>query len=775
MLQAPYARYELKVEKGFRLSELRVDPVNGHIEGPGGQEAVDPKVMEVLVALARQRGDLVSRAHLIEEVWRDRVVSDDTLTQCIFQLRRHFEAAGGDAKYRARIATLPKRGYRLTDEIEPLDLQAPANRTPGRNRWRAAGLLTALAALIGAWMLITSSGRKALGEATDTGAAVATVAVLPFADMSPQQDLAYFSGGISEEILHQLGGYKGLHVIARSSSFSFKDSDYSVGRISELLGAQYLLQGSVRKDGDQLKINARLVDSSGLQRWSGSFDRQLESIFLIQEEIAEAVALNILPYVSPQATRLTPPDIEAYQHYLIGREILHSQVPEWDNLAIEELRKAIEIAPEYAAAYAELAIALTYARDREWNLRTQETTERKRSEAEMAIDTALALDPNLARAYAARGFLHAVRERHESAKSNLRQALALDPNMADAANWLVSLLLLEKDSAATWEFLVAAALRDPLFPELNRKLAWGYAQKGDIDQAQRTFERLLAVPNPAEWTYHDAQVFYENTGKFVQAVEVAKRLVMETVHTPRQDFGLDHLAQAYASLGMREVSDYWLSQKRQEGFHKHFDAFVFERQGRYHDILELWDGLREQEGISLSDQHRHWVGYYGEIQALSGDISGAINTLESVVTVDTGSDAIWGDPRVALAYAYKEAGAHDKAKPFINRLIDEWSEQQAGGLLHFGFDLVEFALVNSVAGNHDQSIALLAQAHAVGWRGHYSLAHDPRWDPLRDDSRFGKLLSAIRADVDAQRTVMEQMDANDDFAARLETAAIASD
>lgn len=763
MRQARIATARQAGGAGFWIGALRVDPVSGYIEGPGGRESVDPRVMDVLVVLARHPEELVSRQHLIEAVWRDRVVGDETLTQCVYQLRRHLAAAGGDARYRARIKTLPKRGYRLDHGVEPAVSRAPARRPISGSNWRTGAVWAFIAAVIGAVILGTLSGRVSTGVATDSGATPPTVAVLPFADMSPKNDLVYFANGISEEILHQLGGYRELQVIARTSSFSFVNTDYPINEISELLGAQYLLQGSVRKDGNQLRINARLLDASGRQRWSRRFDRELEDIFDIQDEIAQAVALNILPHVSHRASGSVAADIEAYQHYLVGRNILHSQVPNWDNRAIDELRRAIEIAPDYAAAHAELAIALIYARDREWNLRTQMTTAKKHSEAETAIDTAFALEPSLARAYAARGFLHAVREQNESAKSDLRQALALDPNMADAANWLIALMPADQDSAETWDFLVNAARRDPLFPALNQQLAWRYAQKGEIDQAQKTFERLLVVPNPAEWSFHHAQVFYENTGQLTKAVELAKRLVLQTVGTSREDFGIDHLAQAYSAVGMREAADYWLSQKRQEGFHKHFDAFVLQRQGRYRDILELWDGLRDASGISISDQHEHWVGYYGEMQALAGDIQGAIRTLESVVTVDTESDFIWGDPRLALAYAYIEAGAPGKARPLIDRLVHEWGQQKTEGLLHFSIGLVAFALVNSVAGNQDQAMTLLEEAYAVGWRGHYSLAFDPRWDPLRDQPRFRQMLSAVRIDVDAQRAEIEDASTRENF------------
>ncbi|HKJ16206.1 MAG TPA: winged helix-turn-helix domain-containing protein, partial [Xanthomonadales bacterium] len=226
MLQAQYATTELEVESGFQLGELRVDPVSGYIDGPGGREEVDPRLMEVLLALAHHPGELVSREHLIDEVWTDRIVSDETLTQCVYQLRQHFEKAGGDTDYREWITTLPKRGYLLNGEVMPIDSIVAANQPSGSTIWRSAGLLAILAALIGSWIVVTPSGRGLPESISILGTGPPTVAVLPFADISPDQDLGYFSDGISEEILHQLGDYKELQVIARTSSFSFKDSDF---------------------------------------------------------------------------------------------------------------------------------------------------------------------------------------------------------------------------------------------------------------------------------------------------------------------------------------------------------------------------------------------------------------------------------------------------------------------------------------------------------------------------------------------------------------------
>ena len=166
--------------------------------------------------------------------------------------------------------------------------------------------------------------------------------------MSSDPDSEYFCDGISEEILNRLAAFPDLHVIARTSSFALKASGLDARKLSGLLGVRYLLQGSVRRDGDRVRIAAQLVDDSGVQVWSNAYDRELHGIFAIQQEIAEAVATNVVPKIvarSP-AEPETLPNLEAYQHYWRGVEIFDKRMPRYAELAEEQFKKAVAIDPQ---------------------------------------------------------------------------------------------------------------------------------------------------------------------------------------------------------------------------------------------------------------------------------------------------------------------------------------------------------------------------------------------------------------------------------------------
>ena len=252
-------------------------------------------------------------------------------------------------------------------------------------------------------------------------------------------------------------------MIARTSSFALKASGLDARKLSGLLGVRYLLQGSVRRDGDRVRIAAQLVDDSGVQVWSNAYDRELQGIFAIQQDIAEAVATNVVPKIvarSP-AEPETLPNLEAYQHYLAGRQIFDKRMPRYAELAEEQFKKAVAIDPNYAEALAELAIV--------WTFHT--STAQK---AEEAIDRALSLKPGLARAHVAKGLMLLEARRPPDvpgAEAAYRQALTLDPNMVDASNWLAGLLANQGRHAERLSILERAARIDPLAPALMTSLA----------------------------------------------------------------------------------------------------------------------------------------------------------------------------------------------------------------------------------------------------------------------------------------------------------------
>jgi len=755
---------------GFRLGVLLVDPGTGEISGPAGTEQVDPKVMAVLVALARSPGELLTRTQLLELIWLGSSnVYDGALTQCVYQLRQHLAVAGGSRKYRKLVETFPKRGYLLRCEVLPLDSSPPtrsANARPAA--WRAAGLVALLLLALGTWWLqqraLETPAANPVGTPV-TSPLPNSIAVLPFMDLSPEHDQEYFSYGISEELSNRLSEHTRLHVIGRTSSFSFQNSGYDLTRISSLLRVAYLLEGSVRKDGSKLRISVQLSDASGIQLWNETYDREVGDIFDLQEEIAEAVAKSVVPQVDFKPMAMTgQPDIDAYQYFLVGRQILHSRVANFDNLAAQEFRQAIVIDSNYTDAYAELAITLTFASDRDWNLKEGPIVKKKYAEAGQAIATALAIDPQHARAHAAKGFLYLHKGQSREAELALRQAIDLDPGMADAAYWLAAILT-EQGNTEGWELLQRTALIDPLLPELNYDLALGYAERGDFLQAESTFRRLLAVRHPAMWTYAQSCDYFIDTGRMVEAVATAKLMILQTSATPVKDVSLDKLAQAYSVLGMSAEADQWLSYKESNHW---YAGFSLEKMGRFADILRLWQELREREGITLDDEDIRHVRYTGHIQALAGNYRQAIEILEPA-TEGAGPDRNFGDRRVTLAFAYLKTGAEEDAVFVLDELLAEWRQRELRGLVNYAPDLVKYALVQLLRGDIDRAHHLVQRAYDAGWRNYYPLLNDPRWEGFLEDSRSTALMNSVLQDVDRQRKQVEQMDTEDGFSERVGT------
>ncbi len=238
----------------------------------------------------------------------------------------------------------------------------------------------------------TRRQRSAFREREGVARLENSIAVLPFANISNEPDNEYFCDGISEEILNALSGFRQLNVIGRTSSFAFKGSDVGIDQISAVLGVGHVLQGSVRKAGNQLRISAQLLDETGRQVWTETFDRELANVFEIQSEIAAAVAAKVASQVTSSAAAGRQPDLDAYEHFLAGRALLHRR--DIDG-ALAELQRAIEIDPDFAEAHAEWAIGRLIG----------DVSGRHLDAARAAIDRALALQPKLLRAQAAQGFL----------------------------------------------------------------------------------------------------------------------------------------------------------------------------------------------------------------------------------------------------------------------------------------------------------------------------------------------------------------------------------
>ncbi len=341
-----------------------MDPRAGDVVGPGGRETLDPKVMDVLVVLAQRAGKVVLREDLLKRVWPGAVVTDDALTRCIHELRRHLGLAGGDDRYKAFLETLPKRGYRLNGTIAPLS--PPSQATPasvevGVQR-PSNRLVLAIAGTVllagGAWLVGSRLSEPQRGVTHRAAAATTnSIAVLPFVDMSAAQDQRYLADGIADEILNRLTRIPDLRVIARTSSFTFRDQQADIREIASKLDVSHVLEGSVRRVGDHVRITTQLIEtSSDSHLWSKTYDRALVDLFAVQDEIAASVATALDMSLGDATRDFPPPDnAAAYQPFLQAEFFSGRRAPGDIERAARYYEDAVALEPNYARAWAALS------------------------------------------------------------------------------------------------------------------------------------------------------------------------------------------------------------------------------------------------------------------------------------------------------------------------------------------------------------------------------------------------------------------------------------
>lgn len=367
----------------YRLGDWIIRPRRDLIERGDRIVHVRPKSMAVLQRLAASAGEVVTRDELFADVWPGGAVTDDALTQCIVELRKAFS----DAARRSRvIETVPKVGFRLLPKVTPLDAPAPG-ADPLRPGVRVAlvGISTVLLGLVFFWYL---SGTHQLPPPAVNRTSPA-VAVLPFADMSSGQDQGWLADSLTEELINRLAQLDGLQVTARTSSFHYKGRNEDTRDIAAELGVSHLLEGSVRRDESNVRITAQLIEAgTGFHAWSRNFDRPREDFLAIQDEIAESVADALS--VELQVGRLGKmpggtDSVEAYEELLESKRRQWEATPESTVLAIDHLKRAIEIDPDYARAWWRLAGMYINANsilpgaDTDWLQLSQRALDRARS------------------------------------------------------------------------------------------------------------------------------------------------------------------------------------------------------------------------------------------------------------------------------------------------------------------------------------------------------------------------------------------------------------
>jgi serine/threonine protein kinase/tetratricopeptide (TPR) repeat protein len=396
----------------------------------------------------------------------------------------------------------------------------------------------------------------------------ASVAVLPFVNMSSDPENEYFSDGLAEELINVLSKLEGLRVASRTSAFAFKGKNEDVRRLGEQLNVRTVLQGSVRKSGNRLRISAQLGNvADGFQLWSETYNRQLEDVFAIQDEIAQSIAKALRVLLTEKdrqalERRPTAADVRAYEHYLRGMQLFHQFRRSALEAAVDMFTQAIDIDPCYARAHAGLADCYsslyTY-----WNVRGDTV-----AKADAASQKALELDPESAEAHTARGVTLALRKRYAEARQEFETAIRLDPNLFEARYFYGRACMAEgRLEEAARLFAEASRLRPEdyqalllgapvlaglgrqaesevayrrgvqaaeaylkLYPDSARALylgATGWCQLGDRARALAWARRALAVDPDEPMTLYNVACVYSLLGQTEEAIDTLSRAVAQ--------------------------------------------------------------------------------------------------------------------------------------------------------------------------------------------------------------------------------------------------------
>ena len=483
-------------DETFQLGALRVDPRAGEACGPGGRERLDPKVMGVLVMLAQHAGQVVLREDLLARLWPNVVVTDEVLSRCIYEVRRQLSQAGGSEHYKELIETIPKRGYRLVGNVIRASAapSAPVANLPLRPRWRVPTLVAASAAVA---LLLIVVAQRVTNTPAETHAPAAvpaanSIAVLPFVDMSEGHDHGYFSDGIADEILNRLAQSGELRVIARTSSFSLRDKSLDVAEIARKLNVTHVLEGSVRKAGDRIRVTAQLIAASDSSHvWSDTFDRGLDDVFSVQDDIARSVAtaLKVSLGGGTPVGRM-PASVGAYESFLKGEFFFHRRADGDVERSVAYFKEAISVDPRYARAWAALAGAYSHLA---WD-GVHLDKELQRLQGEAALK-AVELDPRLSVAHSRLAQFYAETADGKQADEHDRIAAALDPDEPLVLGCMSAAAIDDGDFDKAIAIQRRILTRDPLNTVYRQLLAVVLLASGHLAEARSEYRNVLEL-NP---------------------------------------------------------------------------------------------------------------------------------------------------------------------------------------------------------------------------------------------------------------------------------------
>ena len=739
--EAVARRIHLAHEPHFRLGPLAVEPAMRRIvHVDGREEIVEPRVMQVLVALLRAGGSILSRDDLVECCWDGRIVGDDAIHRVMSRLRRTSEGIGQDV---FRVETVTKVGYRMA--LAPDIARPPAPTTPQAPRAalapRRSRLLAALLAIvvlaIGTYIFMRPSAPVE----------PASVAVMPFRTVSA--DDRYFAEGVTEQILIGLRREPQLKVAGSASTRILSNFFEDAREVGRRLGVAHVLEGTVRSEGNRLRVDVTLVDTGdGRRLWSETFQGSIDQIFASENAIRSEVvkrlgrrATHTAPLSGPLATRG-----EIYRLYLRAQGLSRessahvSRVGPVPNRHMPEqlLRQVVRMDPNYAPGWAALSLILSSSQ--------VSLSPSRLDEAERYANRALLLAPDLAEARQAAGVVHLGQDR---GRAHLERAVQLDPGNGASWEWLASARAAALDFEGALQARRRAAEIDPfsLSPVAFANLAWemGFREEAlrverlflqnHPDPAYRELARAHSAARRGDWSgviLHNRRGGRSGVIGHLRVGRQSARVQRPTALTTIWEQVMNGEVPALRSIPevIARPIDFW----RLPGLWE--TSAVASRllltQGRGVELVELYDG--------------------------------AFNSPEAMVAENPGVGFPFHAANVAIAL--RDAGRTREADRLLDLADQAVTEALRRGAVTHSFHVI-CARIWALQGKREQSLSTLELAVAMGWpmgmrwpnpwAPKADLAAEEAFRSLRDEPRFQRLHATTQADLARERREIESM------------------
>jgi TolB-like protein/DNA-binding winged helix-turn-helix (wHTH) protein/Flp pilus assembly protein TadD len=792
----------LKSHLIYEFGDFRLDASRRLLFAKGASEPlpITPKVFETILYFVERPSELLKKDKLLAELWPGLVVEENNLTQVISVVRRVLGETRGENRY---LATTPGHGYRFVAEVFRLpdtteaNHQTPAFEPAGQlrvGRPRRIKPFALVALTVGAFgAALFAYGRYAgwwaareAAEVPAANPAVAltelpprTVAVLQFENLSADAGDEFVAFGVAESVLHRLASIQDLTLIARTSSFAFRDKPADARDIGRTLNARYLVEGSVHRAGDRLRVTAQLIDAAtGVHVWSLRFDRTIDDIFAVEDEISQGVARALEVSLSEDEHPFARYGTEAYLAFLQGRALMATRRLADAQLAIERFSRALELAPHSATAHAALAEAHIFlaeltgyapAHEREFMAAVQ-------AKAEPLLTRALQLDDSLGEAYVWRGWLKMGNGDKTGALADYEKGIALSPNYAPGLQRYAEELDGLGRGAEALALIDRARRVDPLHPRSHYYKGLLMLDAGSLAEAEALFLQSLRVAPDYYPALHRLGTIRVGMGRYAEAVSYSERAVASE---PRAVWVREMLSMLYLELNDPEAARHLIAELPDAPPEAWIPICLYENDLEGARNILRGFGLEDLSGNQFTDPYV--VRAVRDQALVSGDLR-ARKLMQAVAekwdpTVGQAkwrADSIWQIDFILVAAQWRKSIGELRSAEASARAVLELIELEKRKPGRQDSLEGEHILALAILGRRDAAIAALERAFADGKRGGWNPDREPAFAAFRDDPRFRALTVKQRAHVSAQRKLLEQMRRDGIVPLRTMSASIAS-